>query len=69
MKCDIGEILIISVILIIIGGIMFAGIGRRRNSSATLLTIVEFNGHTYIENYRSDTIVHNPDCTNSKCFK
>lgn len=35
----------------------------------TLYSTVEYHGHTYIENFRADTIIHNPDCTNSKCFK
>ena len=30
--------------------------------------IIQFNNHTYIQNY-PNILVHDPDCTNSKCFK
>jgi len=31
---------------------------------------IEYNGHTYvIQNFGNQSSFHNPDCTNSKCFK
>ena len=36
---------------------------------ATYYSTVEYDGHTYIQNYGNQSIFHNPDCTNSKCFK
>lgn len=37
--------------------------------AAPFFSTVEYNGHTFIQNYGGESIVHNPDCTNSKCFK
>jgi len=71
----IGERLLTLLICTFIGLIIFSFLRHASNASptdiqqTTLYTIVEFNGHTYLENFRSDAIVHNPDCTNSKCFK
>lgn len=36
--------------------------------AAPFFSTVEYNGHTYIQD-GGESMVHNPDCTNSKCFK
>jgi hypothetical protein len=66
-------ILICIVIMFCIGGIYRAS---KENSNIPTKVeygeyqykIIQFNNHTYIQNH-PNVLVHDPDCTNSKCFK
>lgn len=73
MRLTFVEYGVIAAIIGIIVLICFSSPPEKTNTitiePAPFFSTVEYNGHTYIQNYGGKSLFHNPDCTNSKCFK